>query len=189
MTHWTWAFRLWTTVQTQKSRFAICPLKNNGVDFDSLFRQDCSHQHKHPAEGTGAELKKRKSKLKSSETHHYMPCQLALSIRSNVKWLCCSNSSLQPKHCNWLHPEGTPGSNTLMKLICEILTMWLFRCLVIWYERSLTGWIPESWHLFQQKVAENYCCRVILRESNYKWQCLSFSSWNPISFIVFCNFF
>lgn len=28
--------------------------------------------------------------------------------------------------CNWLHPGGTPGSNILIKLICEILTMWVF---------------------------------------------------------------
>lgn len=39
--------------------------------------------------------------------------------------------------CNWLHPGGTPGSNILIKLICEILTMWVFRWLVIWCERSL----------------------------------------------------
>lgn len=39
--------------------------------------------------------------------------------------------------CNWLHPGGTPGSNILIKLICEILTMWVFRWLVIWCERTL----------------------------------------------------
>lgn len=39
--------------------------------------------------------------------------------------------------CNWLHPGGTPGSNILIKLICEILTMCVFRWLVIWCERSL----------------------------------------------------
>lgn len=39
--------------------------------------------------------------------------------------------------CNWLHPGGTPGSNILIKVICEILTMWVFRWLVIWCERSL----------------------------------------------------
>lgn len=39
--------------------------------------------------------------------------------------------------CNWLYPGGTPGSNILIKLICEILTMWVFRWLVIWCERSL----------------------------------------------------
>lgn len=39
--------------------------------------------------------------------------------------------------CNWLRPGGTPGSNILIKLICEILTMWVFRWLVIWCERSL----------------------------------------------------
>lgn len=39
--------------------------------------------------------------------------------------------------CNWLLPGGTPGSNILIKLICEILTMWVFRWLLIWCERSL----------------------------------------------------
>lgn len=37
----------------------------------------------------------------------------------------------------------------------------------------------RSRHLFQRNVAENYRCRVILSASNYKWQCLSFSSWKP----------
>lgn len=36
-----------------------------------------------------------------------------------------------------MHPGGTPGSNILIKLICEIPTMWVFRWLVIWCERSL----------------------------------------------------
>lgn len=39
--------------------------------------------------------------------------------------------------CNWLHPGGTPGSNIPIKLICKIPTMWVFRWLVIWCERSL----------------------------------------------------
>lgn len=43
----------------------------------------------------------------------------------------------------------------------------------------------RSWHLFQQNAAENYRCRVILRAGNYKWQCLSFSSWNPIFTLSF----
>lgn len=58
---------------------------------------------------------------------------------SNLNRLSCrSNLSVLFKiQCNWLHPGGTPGSYILIKLICEMLTMWVFRCLVIWCERSL----------------------------------------------------
>lgn len=116
---------------------------------------------------------------KHIECHVFTRC-------SNPNWLCCSSSSSASFkiHCNWLHPGGTPGSNILIKLICEILTMWVFRWLVIWCERESLfslGRYGRSWHLFQQNVAENYRCRVILRAGNYKWQCLSFFSWNAIS--------
>lgn len=47
----------------------------------------------------------------------------------------------------------------------------------------------RSWHLFRQNVAENYRCRVILSAGNYKWQCLSFSSWNLIFTPSFSFFF
>lgn len=39
--------------------------------------------------------------------------------------------------CNRLYPGGAPGSNILITLICKIPTMWVFRWLVIWCERSL----------------------------------------------------
>ncbi len=81
------------------------------------------------------------------ETHHCAPSPALLSY----KWASQGAAVHQPKftllwqqlvsfiqiQCNWLHPGGTPGSNILIKLICEILTMWVFRWLVIWCERSL----------------------------------------------------
>lgn len=39
--------------------------------------------------------------------------------------------------CKRLHPGVTPGSNILIKLICKIPTMWVFRWLIIRCERSL----------------------------------------------------
>lgn len=39
--------------------------------------------------------------------------------------------------CKRLRPGGTPGSNILIKLICKIPTMWVFRWLIIRCESSL----------------------------------------------------
>lgn len=57
---------------------------------------------------------------------------------STIKWLLWQQLvRFTQIQCYWLRPGGTPGSNILIKLICEILTMWVFRWLVIWCERNL----------------------------------------------------
>lgn len=69
--------------------------------------------------------------------HRFETSQLYKVQQFEVTWLWQHLVSFIQIHCNWLHPGGTPGSNILIKLICEILTMWVFRWLIIWCERSL----------------------------------------------------
>lgn len=77
------------------------------------------------------------------ETHHCMSStaftHTSFTRCSNPNRLCFSgNTSVLFKYsATDCTPGGTPGSNILIKLICKILTMWVFRWLLIWCERTL----------------------------------------------------
>lgn len=120
-------------------------------DSDCLFLQGCGNLHKDTplaaaSRWTGGdpaisvEFKsdmfwkhitacKLRDRFDTGELHKVQQSKLTLLWQQLVSFI-----QIQ---CNWLHPGGTPGSNILIKLICEILTMWVFRWLVIWCERSL----------------------------------------------------